>query len=357
MRKARTLKSYFPMIRSREEVLNDISGRDDLKIIYENWNEEQQKLFLDYCTGVKGVKILYDSFFKEILNPDTIPERLEELLSLILKQKVRILKVLPNESTRIGAESSLLIMDIVVELKDGSIANVECQRAGYAFPGQRAACYSADLLMRQFKRVRGEKGKTFSYRDIQKVYTIIFYEQSPKEFQNFPDYYIHRSLQKSDSGIKLELLQEFIFLPLDIYFKFHHNKGIRNKLEAWLTFFGSDKPDEIIDLIEEYPEFRAMYEDVYEMCLNTEKVMGMFSKELQELDKNTVQYMIDEMQDTIDEQKNTIDEQKEQLAGKDVTISEQKDMLNEHKEQLAEKDAEIQTLKKMLAEQGIKAEE
>lgn len=36
--------------------------------------------------------------------------------------------------------------------------------------------------------------------------------------------------------------------------------------------------------------------------------MDMFSKELYELDKNTVQYMIDEMQETIDEQKQKIDE-------------------------------------------------
>ena len=36
------------------------------------------------------------------------------------------------------------------------------------------------------------------------------------------------------------------------------------------------------------------------MCENVEKVMEMFSKELQLLDQNTVQYMIDEMQDTID---------------------------------------------------------
>ena len=33
-----------------------------------------------------------------------------------------------------------------------------------------------------------------------------------------------------------------------------------------------------------------------------ERVMGMFSKELQELDRNTVQYMIDEMEEEIDEQ-------------------------------------------------------
>ena len=30
--------------------------------------------------------------------------------------------------------------------------------------------------------------------------------------------------------------------------------------------------------------------------------MEMFSKELQELDQNTVQYMIDEMQETLEEQ-------------------------------------------------------
>ena len=77
--------------------------------------------------------MLYDSFFKEIMNPETTPERLEEFLSLVLKQKVTILKVLPNDSTRIADESSLLIMDIVVELADGSMANVEVQKVGYAF--------------------------------------------------------------------------------------------------------------------------------------------------------------------------------------------------------------------------------
>ena len=155
--------------------------------------------------------MLYDSFFKEIFDPDSKPERLEELLSLLLEQKVKILTVLPNDSTRIADESSLLIMDIVVRLEDGSIANVECQKIGYAFPGQRAACYSADLLLRQYKRVRGEKGKKFSYKDIKKVYSIIFYEQSPKEFHAFSANSIHRSKQQTDTGVEIELLQEFSF--------------------------------------------------------------------------------------------------------------------------------------------------
>ena len=38
-----------------------------------------------------------------------------------------------------------------------------------------------------------------------------------------------------------------------------------------------------------------MYQQVYEICQNIEQVMGMFSKELYELDRNTVWYMIDEL--------------------------------------------------------------
>ncbi|MBD5474429.1 MAG: hypothetical protein HDR17_00320 [Lachnospiraceae bacterium] len=48
----------------------------------------------------------------------------------------------------------------------------------------------------------------------------------------------------------------------------------------------------------------------------------MFSKELYELDRNTVQYMIDEMQDTIDAQKDELDKQKEELDERNRTITE-----------------------------------
>ena len=63
-----------------------------------------------------------------------------------------------------------------------------------------------------------------------------------------------------------------------------------------------DEPKRIIDLITTYPEFKAMYEHVYNMCRNVEDVMGIFSEELKILDRNTVKYMVDEMQETIDEQ-------------------------------------------------------
>ena len=90
-----SLKDYFPMIRTREEILTDIEGNPGLNSLFHSWKEEQQEEFLNFCTGAKGVKILYDSFFKEILNPESVPQRLEDWLSLLLGQRVRILNVLP----------------------------------------------------------------------------------------------------------------------------------------------------------------------------------------------------------------------------------------------------------------------
>ena len=220
------LQRYFPIIRTRKEILNELRDNDELWSQFESWEEENQEEYLDICTGVKGVKVLYDTFFKAVMNPDTRPERLNDFLSTVLGRTVKILKVLPNESARIAAESSLLVMDIVVQFEDGSIANVEVQKIGYLFPGERSACYSADMLLRQYKRVRRELGKKFHYRDIKKVYTIVLFEKSNSVFKSFSkDIYIHRFQQQSDSGIELNLLQEYTFICLDIFDNIIHNEG------------------------------------------------------------------------------------------------------------------------------------
>ena len=338
------LKQYFPMIREREDIEREIRENPKLLEKYREWDEEQQEEFLDYCTGVKGVKVLYDAFFKEIMNPENTPERLNELLSLLLGQSVTIKRVLPGDSTRLADEQSLLIMDILVELADTSLANVEVQKIGYSFPGQRSACYSSDLLLRQYKRVKGEKKKAFSYKDIKSVYTIVFFETSIKEFHEYPQNYIHKFKQQSDTGLELELLQKYVFIPLDIFRTIYHNNvksngkngggNCWNRTEAWLTFLSTDEPEIIIELIRQYPEFKEMYEEIYVMCQNVEKVMEMFSKELIQLDRNTVQYMIDEMQETIDVQKEKIDTQKEELEAQQETIDSQKATIDTQKEEL-----------------------
>jgi len=176
---------------------------------------------------------------------------------------VKIKQLLPGDSTRLADEVSLLVTDIIVELADHSIANVEIQKIGYHFPGQRSACYSADLLLRQYKRLRDERKKNFNYKDVQNVYTIIFFENSTKEFHDFPNTYLHYFIQKSDTGLELNLLQKYYFIPLDIFRKNSHNKSINTDLDAWLIFLTTDEPEMILKLIKTFPVFREMYQDIY----------------------------------------------------------------------------------------------
>lgn len=327
---ATKLQQYFPNIRSRNEILDEIYGNQFLKNLFFSWTNDEREKFLDYCTGVRGVKLLYDTYFKEALSPEITPERLEDLLSLLLKKKVKILQVLPNDSIRISNEETLLVTDIIVELEDGTIANIEMQKIGYLFPGQRSACYGADLLLRQYKRVRSAQKEKFSYKDIKDVYVIVFFENSTKEFHKFQDTYFHCFEQKSDTGLELELLEKFIFIPLDIFKENIQNKRKKNKLDAWLTFLSMDDPDEIISLITEYPEFKPLYQHIYDMCQNVERMMGMFSEELRIMDRNTVRYMIDQMQQELIENTKKLEKQ-------DTKLQEQTRLLQE-------KDTEIQNL-------------
>lgn len=45
------LKSYFPMIQSREEILARIYSNPKLQQFFESWTVLQQKEFLDFCSG------------------------------------------------------------------------------------------------------------------------------------------------------------------------------------------------------------------------------------------------------------------------------------------------------------------
>ena len=62
----------------------------------------------------------------------------------------------------------------------------------------------------------------------------------------------------------------------------------------------------------------------------------MYSKELQYLDRNTVQYMIDEMQEIINDQKEKIHTQTEVLNEQKQTISSQELLIREQKQQYEE---------------------
>ena len=338
------LKNYFLMIREREKIIEEINNNKLLSSLYGSWSKDEQEDFLNYCTGERGLKICYDPFFKEIFNVEYDKSRLDSLLSSILGEKVEIIQVLPNEGARIASESNLLITDILVRLENGSLVNVEIQKIGYSFPGERASCYSADLLLREYKRIRDKKNKKFKYSDIMPVYTIVIFEESPAELKKAENYYIHRSKTIFDTGIKVNLLQKFIFISLDNFKDILQNRIkavgndlsdisssdssiLKNSLEEWLMFLSVDEPDLIELLIRPY--FKTLYSDIYEMCLNTERLMSMYSKVLAEYDHNTVIYMMDELKAQIDEKDKVIAEKDEALAEKITEIERLKKQLSE----------------------------
>ncbi|MBQ9278916.1 MAG: hypothetical protein IJ224_09830, partial [Lachnospiraceae bacterium] len=77
------------------------------------------------------------------------------------------------------------------------------------------------------------------------------------------------------------------------------------------------------------PCFSDLYADIYEMCLNTERLMDMYSKLLSELDRNTVVYMIDELKAEIDSQKAELDKKDAELDKQKAEIERLKMLLKD----------------------------
>ena len=141
----------------------------------------------------------------------------------------------------------------------------------------------------------------------------------------------------------------------DIFRKSMENKPIETELEAWLVFLSFDEPEWIIKLITEYPRFKAMYQQLYEMCLNMEKVMSVYSKELAELDRNTVLYMIDEMQAEIDRKSEELNQLTFTLEQKKCELDQKNSELNQKNSDLEERDKKIKELEAQILQLQAKA--
>ena len=119
------------------------------------------------------MKMLYDGFFKEVMNPEYAPRRLGDFLSEVLGAAVRVKNVLPNDTTRLTDESFPACLGHRRRVRGWP--HRQCGSPEDWLSVLRRAerlVISADLLLRQYKRLRDERKKQFSYRDIHTVYTI-----------------------------------------------------------------------------------------------------------------------------------------------------------------------------------------
>ena len=317
---------------SYQEALLQIKSCSEAYEKFQTFPPAFQEQVLEFIQGIRGLPILYDSFFKKILDPYTTPERLEHFLSSLLEQNIRIVGILTREGSQLIEQGSLVIMDILVETENGSLINVEMQKHGYDFTGERSTCYMSDLIMRQYTRVKSEKKDKFSFKDMKSVYLIVLMEHRSRNFLKAYPHYIHRSIHSFDSGADMNFLTNYIYISLDTFHSVSQN--INSYIDAWFTFLSSDSPDDILHLIETYPEFKAYYHDIAIFRKKPKELMYMFSEALLQMDKNTVNYMIEEMKKEMDELHLLVEEKDNALAEKDNA--------------LAEKDALIEKLQKEL---------
>ena len=277
-------------------------------------NPKWKQWFLDFVSGGRILPILYDAFFKRLFLPDIYPDRLSSLIGSIIGKKVTVLHVLSNEDVLIEG-GALIIMDIIVQLEDGSVANVEVQKIPYSFPGERMSCYSSDLVIRQYSRVKGDKGISFTYNDLKKVYTIVFFEATTMDFK--ADYlegnYLHIGTTTFNTGLNINMLQEYYIIALDVFRENIYPKVRQNAdymQTAWLSLLSARTLDDAEELLKNYPFMEDILRDMAEYLRKPEEVLSMFSDALRQLDKNTELYMIEELEQKIKSEKQRADSEK-----------------------------------------------
>ena len=101
----------------------------------------------------------------------------------------------------------------------------------------------------------------------------------------------------------------------------------------------------IIKLLNQNADFQEIYEEVYTICLNMERMMEMFSKELEIMDRNTVKLMIDEMEEELNETKRKAKKEVDEVKRK------AKEEIEEAEKRAKAAEEETERLRRTLEEQ------
>lgn len=327
---------------TKEQVWDNLKKQPDTYHTFLQLPEPVQQEILDFCCGEKCINLCYNAVFKTIFDAYTKCPRLEKLLGTLLNQEVKILTIIPTEGTRLSDRGSFVIMDIVVQLADHSIINLEIQKLGYRAPAKRLDCYCADLIMREYTRLKAIHQKAFSYDMLSPVISIVLIENSPAMFHQFPDQYIHQIQMKSDTGIDLKNLPKQIYIPLDIFRKNVHNKPIETPLEAWLTLLSDTSLSRVAELIQKFPDFADIYREVFELRIHPKELMTMFSEILYEGDRNMERLMINDMMEELKTLKENVEAAKSELDQTASELTQKTAELTQKTAELAQKDTELE---------------
>ena len=106
-------------------------------------------------------------------------------------------------------------------------------------------------------------------------------------------------------------------------------QNIDTEQKAWLSFLTADDPDEIVQLVNAYPEFLPCYQDIISFRRRLKELITTFSDALREMDRNTKVYMVEQLAKEVQEKDHA-------LAEKDNVIAEKDKLIRHLQKQLAE---------------------
>ncbi len=286
--------------------------------------------------------MMYDEVFKKIFDFNLHPERLTSLLTSILRFDVEI-KCIENCKVVTSLQGASIIFDILVRLTDNRLVNLEVQKKPHYFSGPRMSVYTATLVMKQFNSLKG----TNDYNDLKKVYTIIIFEKTPKEFkENNPEhkFLIHGNM-KFDVDIELGMLEEIYIIALDIFAEHEYSINIDDikgknpeeitdeefirccdyELSIWLKLLTSRSDEEVTMLAEKYEWIEEIYLELMKFMEDPDDFMNMVYNVMAEADRVSLESENDMLRKQIEEEKLVF---ADAIAEKDSAIAEKDNVIN-----------------------------
>ena len=140
------------------------------------------------------------------------------------------------------------------------------------------------------------------------------------------------------------------YIALDTFHSMGQN--ISTELDAWLTFFSCTDAEHIVRLVQKYPKFLEYYKDLAVFRTKPKELIYMFSEALEILDRNTANYMIDEMaqemksvKEQLDSAKSELDSTKSELDSARKDSAAKDHLISSKDEEIAELRSQIEALK------------
>ena len=124
------------------------------------------------------------------------------------------------------------------------------------------------------------------------------------------------------------------FISLDTFRSVVQN--IDTEQKAWLSFLTADDPDEIVRLVNAYPEFLPCYRDIISFRRRPKDLITTFSDALREMDRNTEIYMFEQLAKEVQEKDHALAEKDNVIAEKDNALAEKDKLIRQLQKQLAE---------------------